>query len=506
MSFLDLGKSKINIAIFVLFLLNVICAIFIFFVINPKFSLKGLLVATKLQSLCINCNVIMVSLDTLSANHLPCYGYERNTSPNLCSFARSNIIFSNAYANASWTLPSHVSVFTGLFPFNHGVNRVTDVLSLDKPFLTDTLRLYGYNILFFIPPNGTALPVDTVYKRVGTGLFSNDEDDWNKSIEMFKNSVRSNKKTFMFLHTYDVHAPYNIYNQDYKYPVSNKSIPSNGQIIRQITPDFVDYFISIVKYGLDADSNWKYYSKESSIYFTKLLEVYPDYPKCIEIINSILDKFPSIVYNYLFDFNYAKAFNKNTPEDVESLRSLYDQTINILDDNKIPLLTNLIEDPEFKDNTILIIFSDHGEEFMEHGHLFHETVYDSSIRVPLIMHIPNLSNIKITNQVQLVDLFPTILDILGIKTNSLLDGKGLINKILSLDNKNDFIVADGLEMKNKALIDWPWKLFLARQVNGAYIPYELYNISKDPGETNNILFGNTKIKDTLIKKYPYKLN
>jgi len=70
------------------------------------------------QPYCKGCNVILISLDTLSANHLPCYGYERNTAPNLCKFGRENIMFKNAFSNAPWTLPSNVSIFTGLLQVN----------------------------------------------------------------------------------------------------------------------------------------------------------------------------------------------------------------------------------------------------------------------------------------------------------------------------------------------------------------------------------------------------
>src|SRR3989344_4435924 len=70
---------------------------------------------------CKDCNVILVLLDTLGTNHLPCYGYERDTAPILCAFAKENVMFQNAYSNATWTLPSHVSAFTGLYPETHNV-------------------------------------------------------------------------------------------------------------------------------------------------------------------------------------------------------------------------------------------------------------------------------------------------------------------------------------------------------------------------------------------------
>jgi hypothetical protein len=65
-------------------------------------------------------NIILVSIDTLRADHLGCYGYERNTSPNIDRLAKEGIRFDNAIASSSWTLPSHASMFTGLDPQRHG--------------------------------------------------------------------------------------------------------------------------------------------------------------------------------------------------------------------------------------------------------------------------------------------------------------------------------------------------------------------------------------------------
>ena len=70
---------------------------------------------------CPDCNVILISIDTLRSDHLGVYGYERNTSPNIDEFAKNAIVFENAYAQAPWTLPSHMSMLTGLYTSRHGV-------------------------------------------------------------------------------------------------------------------------------------------------------------------------------------------------------------------------------------------------------------------------------------------------------------------------------------------------------------------------------------------------
>jgi len=486
------GKSVITklIVIFTVFAILVYCFVAI---IKADFLHKVI---------CKDCNVVMVSLDTLSANHLPCYGYDRNTAPNLCSFADKNISFKNVYANSSWTLPSHVSVFTGLYPSNHGVNIYTDRLGTDKILLPELLKTYGYNTMFFIPKNDATLPVNGLYDRIGDGLYDNGVYGWDKSIDMFKQSVRAKKKTFMFLHTYDVHSPYLIGNRPPIYPLPDNSTPFKWEdIFDNYSPGFVNYYVSEVKKGVNYDVFWQIDRKNAEELFAELKNAYPDYPKSVAVLKKIRQSNPNLLFDSIFYYNYSRKFDSLTPAAVETLRSLYDQAINILDTEKIPLLTSLIEDAEFKENTILIIFADHGEEFMEHGHLFHETIYNSTLRVPLVMHIPGMGSRKIANSKQLVDIFPTLIQILGIKTNISFDGTSLFKTVFGMNKSDELIVADGWNLESRSLIYGPWKLFLSKQADNSYIPHELYNLDKDPAEKNNVLFENTNIKDEILKKY-----
>lgn len=492
MSINTIGKYKLPIIIILLIILNV----GVYTIIA-----KGLK-TFRFNKICKDCNVIMVSLDTLSANHLPCYGYQRNTSPNLCSFAEKNIFFENVYANAPWTLPSHVSVFTGLFPFRHGVNHFFDELSADKKLLPEILKDNGYNTMLFMPPHDLTLPIKGVYGRLGDDVYSNDKYTWEKSIEMFKESAKSNKKTFMFLHTYDVHSPYNIEYQDPMYPTPNKNIPVNwGQVYNNFSPEFIDYYVSEINKGIDSNAYWQADRENAKVLFAELLSVYPDYDKSVAVVKKIRESNIYLIESSANNFNYFNKISRQKSEDAETLRSLYDQTINILDERKIPLLTNLLEDPVFKNNTILVVFSDHGEEFMQHGHLFHETIYNTNLRVPLIMYVPKQLSKRVSNATQLVDVAPTILDLLSIDTQIKFDGVSLVNSMLGRNVKKELLVTDGTSLESKSLTYDGWKLILSKQKDGSYLPYELYNLQNDPGENNNVLFGNDKVKDNLLQMY-----
>jgi len=89
-------------------------------------------------------NIVLIGIDALRADHLGCYGYARSTSPNIDKLAAEGALFENCYSASSWTLPSFVSIFTGLMPAAHGVVKETVSLSPAVPVLPEQLRRLGY--------------------------------------------------------------------------------------------------------------------------------------------------------------------------------------------------------------------------------------------------------------------------------------------------------------------------------------------------------------------------
>ena len=70
---------------------------------------------------CKDCNVILISLEILRKDHLPCYGYSKNTAPNICGFAENSVLFENHYTQEPYSLPAHASLFTSLYPSQHNL-------------------------------------------------------------------------------------------------------------------------------------------------------------------------------------------------------------------------------------------------------------------------------------------------------------------------------------------------------------------------------------------------
>ena len=93
--------------------------------------------------------IILISLDTLRADHLGTYGYNRNTSPSIDAFARESVIFENAVVQSPWTLPSHMSIMTSLYPSFHGVTNPEQHLAEEHVTLAELLRNEGYKTAAF---------------------------------------------------------------------------------------------------------------------------------------------------------------------------------------------------------------------------------------------------------------------------------------------------------------------------------------------------------------------
>jgi len=161
-------------------------------------------------------NVLLISIDTLRADHLSCLGYARPTTPNLDRLADANILFKNCRSQAPWTLPSHMSLFTSMLPSDNGVDNINKVLPPGINTLAEALRDEGYTTAALVN-NGQMrehwgfnrgfetwrefdadLPDSDCEHITGAAL------DWLKKAP----SAAAARPFFLFLHYYDVHDPY----------------------------------------------------------------------------------------------------------------------------------------------------------------------------------------------------------------------------------------------------------------------------------------------------------
>ncbi len=159
------------------------------------------------KGFCKDCNVILISLDTLRAKSLPFYGYDKNTSPNLFDFANKSFLFKNTYSQSAYTLDSHFSIFTSLYASSHKMT-VPFVSNLSESIITlpQIFKQNGYETYYLGVTKDFNLPLN---KGLGRGfdheILTYDPDGWIKGLKI---QNLASKKFFAFLHTYRVHEPY----------------------------------------------------------------------------------------------------------------------------------------------------------------------------------------------------------------------------------------------------------------------------------------------------------
>lgn len=164
-------------------------------------------------------NVVVIVIDTLRADHLPCYGYRKNTAPFMSGLAEKNIMFENTFAVTSWTAPSTASIFTSLYPFQHGVvtgyfagkgfdnklNRIPDdVTTLPEMMKANGYKTYGLSNNINI---GKAIGFDRGFDYFARFLYKN-EPKMNRKLAAWAEKIKQQKKYFLYLHYNDPHSPY----------------------------------------------------------------------------------------------------------------------------------------------------------------------------------------------------------------------------------------------------------------------------------------------------------
>ncbi len=366
-------------------------------------------------------DVILISLDTLRADRLGCYGYDLNTSPNLDRLASRGIRFERAVSQAPWTYPSHRSLFTGLY--------VTARELKESPRLAEVLLEAGYRTEALT--GGGQMDFRMGFAR---GFDTYRVFDWIRNMPQLEEWLgrSSQRRRFLFLHTYEIHDPY---------------------IHAELAQD---------KEGGRARG---YFDKKK----------------------------------------WWGLRGKLTSQEKDYIGSLYDSGI-AYTDRQLGALFDLLEESGALDRSIVIVTSDHGEQFWEHGTWRHGmNLYDHQIMVPLIVYLPknleeslgsagDLSGAVFEQQVRLIDLFPTVLDLLGIPFEHRINGRSLKplfqgEELAPVDAFAERLNLEHRESKAlrterfKFIYSFPKPIGIKQ---GLTETWELYDLARDPGERDNL--------------------
>ncbi len=319
-------------------------------------------------------NVLLISIDSLRADHVGAYGYTRDTTPTIDRLAAHGIRFETAISSTSWTLPAHAALFTALPDLAHGVSAPTDSLGEGIPTLAEAMKAGGYRTLgfysgpFLHPLFGLDRGFD-VYRDCTSYDASGSLDGETRGEKEGTRAVQR------------LHAR------------SHKDV-TNPKIAERFAAE------------IESLENQPFFA------FVHMWDVHYDYIPPPEYARMFSPDYTGTVTGEGFRMN--EAVHKGMPaEDLARIIALYDGEIRYTDDTVAQLLATL-QSRGFLENTLVVITADHGEEFFEHGGKGHRhTLFDEVTRIPLIFHHPRLTPYAAvsTQVVSITDIANTILEL-----------------------------------------------------------------------------------------------
>ncbi|NIA17250.1 MAG: sulfatase-like hydrolase/transferase, partial [Planctomycetes bacterium] len=381
-------------------------------------------------------NVLLIGVETLRADHVSSLGYSRVTTPTLDKLAKGGALFSGAIGTSSWTMPTNMSILTSLYP---GVHKTTDYqkkLPPGRNTLAGIMKARGYTTAAFV--SNPTLGSQYGFSR-GFDLYDDFSVELDLGLNLFENNDRGNRQ---------VHNA-----------MTSKAV--NRSALSWLRKNYDKPFFMFV------------------FYFD------PHY-----------DYIPPPPFDTIFDPNYDGQTDgrgivnkpRPSPRDLEHIIALYDGEI-LYTDGYISKLLEKFAEYGIMDNTLVVVFSDHGDEFYEHGSSAHgQSLHNELTHIPLIFKWPGAiaGNKKIDCLVSQVDIMPTILDYMDIQYNGVMQGKSLKGLIEGKEgNPHDIVYGEVSIHKNKffaAAASKDYKFILDLQTGKK----QLFNINDDPDEQIDI--------------------
>jgi arylsulfatase A-like enzyme len=418
-------------------------------------------------------NVLLYLVCTMRADHMSLYGYARDTTPFLKKLGAAGVVFDDAHAQGSWTKASVPSLMTSLSSYATGIVRENDTIPAGATTLAEQLRRSGYVTASFVtnPFAGQASGLDrgldylTEYQLIHRER-GEDADRGTDSAALNKVLVEwlerhGDEPFFLYAHSSDPHAPH-------RPPAEFEAKFANPAETAQFNRDYMRL------------RDRRMYGGAVSISRADSLRkgVHPE-----RFLRQAVERYDAeIAYN----------------------------------DSSLEQLAGKLKDLGILDNTLVIVLSDHGEEFWDHGWTGHgHSLYQELTRVPWLMWSPKLltSPKRIGEPAQLMDLVPTLLDLLKIQPSGIVQGQSLVPLLrgekferkppvmtsrLAHPNAKPggFVPENGTNAF--ALITREWKLIWRDHAQRAGLPeIELYDRRTDRAETRDVAAQHPKVVQRL---------
>ncbi|MCA9535796.1 MAG: sulfatase-like hydrolase/transferase [Myxococcales bacterium] len=329
-------------------------------------------------------NVLVIVVDTLRADHLPAWGYTAGRTPHLDAFAADAVRFDQAFSNASWTRPSFASIMSGRMPSSHAVMGKGSRLPEEVTTMAEVMHERGFVTSGFV----TNFNVEPRF-NFGQGF---DEYRFLEPDFVFGADADSSKLLVL-------------------------------QVARRVR-EKINGMLDVVAPGAD-------YQDAETVnreLFGWLERAPSDRPWLL--FAAYMDPHDPYFSHPYSGSGYSRAAHQNPrPDEADALRALYDGEITYWDQHFGELIAELQRRGVYDDMTI-IVTSDHGEEFGEHGGFWHgDTLYDEQVRVPLLVKLPGNSRggTVLRHWVQSIDIMPTLLRAQGLEVPEGVQGGDLFS-------------------------------------------------------------------------------
>ena len=379
-------------------------------------------------------DILFILIDSIKASHLGCYGYERDTTPNIDRFAKAECVrFETVIPGGSWTVPAVMTLFTSLPADEH--RRVLPNLPHDREAVTlaEALRAAGYATV------GVTANAMT-NRRFGYGKGFDVWDDYSATLppDASLERIASGYAKGMMLTKMGLNR-------------LKRRDPAK--------PLFLFLFYM--------DPHWDFYPP-------------PPYDM----------KFASPGKGPIRNA-WAMTADKVTPEIRRRTLDAYDGEIAYCDNAISNLLASVAATPRWND-TVVVIAGDHGESFWERGFSGHGNyLYDQELKVPLIIRVPKNRGLKpggvVKGQVGGIDLAPTLLDLAGVPVPPSWKGRSLVSAMERGTSDGCHVVTETRvrdKLWQRAVRTDRWKVIA---IDDFTKPVEAYDLVADPGETNNLV-------------------
>ncbi len=386
--------------------------------------------------------VLLIVVDTLRADHLGIHGYSRATSPRLDDWSREALVFDEAWSTSSWTLPAFGSILTGLYPHRHGAGRLHPEAKIPIPSALDER-------IPTLPQVLAARGWKTV--AVINNPFLHERFGLNRGFQTYDFAAADNNRL-------------------------RRADASVDQLLERLgglePPFFVMLHLFDPHLAYDPPATFRGRFSQGAP---------TDYPvRDLASIRQRAGSFPEAENHFI--------------------QAAYDEEIAFVDE-QLGRLFDALDRRGSQDRMLIVITSDHGEEFFEHGGFEHgHSLHQEVARVPLLARGPRVHPGRSSLPVSLADLAPTILDAFSLPPLSPADGVSL----WSLLTGGEQLAPRGLRAEGilwgapqSSLLFWPHRLLVEPELSRV----RLYDLKRDPGETRDLSASRPDLLNPLLERW-----